>query len=29
LKLYDDFLGEPGSHKSHSLLHTVYKARKL
>jgi len=23
-KLYDDFLGEPGSHKAHELLHTKY-----
>ncbi len=26
-KLYKEFLGEPGSHKSHELLHTHYKAR--
>ncbi len=25
--LYKDFLGEPGSHKSHSLLHTKYRER--
>ncbi len=25
--LYKEFLGEPGSHKSHELLHTHYKAR--
>lgn len=27
-KLYKDFLGEPGSHKSHELLHTRYVKRK-
>ena len=26
-KIYDEFLGEPGSHKAHDLLHTHYKAR--
>lgn len=26
-KLYDEFLGEPGSHKAHELLHTKYKER--
>ncbi len=26
--LYDDYLGEPNSHKAHELLHTTYKARK-
>ncbi len=26
-KLYDEFLGKPGSHKSHELLHTHYTAR--
>ena len=25
--LYDEFLGEPNSHKAHELLHTSYKAR--
>ncbi|NCB42500.1 MAG: 2Fe-2S iron-sulfur cluster binding domain-containing protein [Clostridia bacterium] len=25
-KIYDTFLGKPGSHKSHELLHTTYKA---
>lgn len=25
-KIYDEYLGEPGSHKSHELLHTTYKA---
>ena len=28
IKLYKDFLGEPGSHKAHELLHTKYKTRK-
>jgi len=27
-QLYEDFLGEPNSHKSHELLHTVYFDRK-
>ena len=27
-KLYKDFLGEPGSHKAHELLHTHYVARE-
>jgi iron only hydrogenase large subunit-like protein len=26
--IYEEFLGEPNSHKSHSLLHTHYVARK-
>ena len=26
-RLYDEFLGEPGSHKAHELLHTTYVAR--
>ncbi len=26
-KLYDEFLGEPGGHKAHELLHTHYQAR--
>jgi NADP-reducing hydrogenase subunit HndD len=26
-KLYKDFLGEPGSHKAHELLHTHYVER--
>ncbi len=26
--LYDEFLGEPGSHKSHELLHTHYAKRE-
>ena len=25
--LYDEFLGEPNSHKAHELLHTTYSAR--
>ena len=25
-KIYEEFLGEPGSHKAHELLHTSYKA---
>lgn len=28
IKLYEDFLGKPLSHKSHTLLHTHYLARK-
>ncbi len=27
VKLYDEFLGKPGSHKAHELLHTHYVAR--
>ena len=27
-KLYKEFLGEPGSHKAHEILHTSYVARK-
>ncbi|MCR5636611.1 MAG: [FeFe] hydrogenase, group A [Clostridiales bacterium] len=27
-KLYEEYLGEPGGHKSHKLLHTSYVARK-
>ena len=27
IKLYDEFLGEPGGHKAHELLHTHYQAR--
>lgn len=26
-KLYDEYLGKPGSHKAHELLHTFYTAR--
>ncbi len=28
IKLYDEFLGEPNSHKAHELLHTFYVPRK-
>ena len=27
IKVYEDFLGKPGSHKAHDLLHTTYTAR--
>jgi len=27
-KLYEEYLGEPGSHKAHELLHTTYVERK-
>ena len=27
-KLYEEFLGEPGSHKAHELLHTTYHKRE-
>jgi NADP-reducing hydrogenase subunit HndD len=27
LKLYEEFLGEPGGQKAHELLHTNYSAR--
>jgi ferredoxin hydrogenase gamma subunit len=27
-KIYDDFLGQPNSHKAHDLLHTTYRERK-
>ncbi|MBQ8000102.1 MAG: iron hydrogenase small subunit [Ruminococcus sp.] len=27
-KLYEDYLGEPGGHKAHDLLHTTYVERK-
>ena len=27
--LYDEFFGEPNSHKAHEILHTSYKAQKL
>ncbi|MEL7610023.1 MAG: NADH-dependent [FeFe] hydrogenase, group A6 [Bacillota bacterium] len=27
LKLYEEFLGEPNSHKAHELLHTTYRPR--
>jgi len=26
-ELYDTYLGEPGSHKAHEILHTTYVAR--
>ena len=29
IALYDDFLGEPGSHKAHALLHTSYITRPM
>jgi len=28
-EVYENFLGEPGSHKAHELLHTTYKASNL
>jgi NADP-reducing hydrogenase subunit HndD len=28
LKLYAEFLGEPGGHKAHELLHTEYYPHK-
>ena len=28
-KLYDEYLGKPGSHKAHVLLHTEYKERGI
>lgn len=28
IEAYNTFLGEPGSHKAHELLHTTYKAQK-
>jgi len=28
IKLYEDFLGEPNSHKAHELLHTHYEAKE-
>jgi NADH-quinone oxidoreductase subunit G/NADP-reducing hydrogenase subunit HndD len=28
-RIYDDFLGEPGSHKAHELLHTSYVERSV
>jgi len=28
-KIYEDFLGEPMSHKAHELLHTSYKERAV
>jgi len=29
LKLYEEFLGEPNSHKAHQLLHTHYSAKSI
>lgn len=29
MNLYKEWLGEPGSHKAHSLLHTTYKKREF
>lgn len=29
IKLYEDYLGEPGSHKAHEILHTTYVKRKV
>ncbi|MDZ7371161.1 MAG: NADH-dependent [FeFe] hydrogenase, group A6 [candidate division KSB1 bacterium] len=28
MKLYEEYLGQPGSHKAHELLHTTYTARE-
>ena len=28
-KLYDEYLGEPGSHKAHEILHTTYVKRTI
>ena len=28
-KLYSEFLGEPGSHKAHDVLHTTYVKRSI
>ena len=28
IKLYEEFLGEPNSHKAHDLLHTTYSAKE-
>jgi NADH-quinone oxidoreductase subunit G len=28
-QIYKDFLGEPGGHKAHELLHTAYHARAV
>jgi iron only hydrogenase large subunit-like protein len=28
IKLYDDFLGKPGGHLAHDLLHTTYSAKE-
>ena len=29
IELYDTYLGEPGSHKAHELLHTTYVKRTV
>lgn len=29
IKLYDDYLGKPNSHKAHELLHTSYEEREV
>ena len=29
LKLYEEFLGEPGSERAHKLLHTKYVPREM
>ena len=29
IKLYNDYLGEPGSHKAHHLLHTTYNPNRV
>ena len=28
IKVYEEYLGKPGSHKAHELLHTTYVERK-
>ena len=28
IALYDEYLGEPNSHKAHELLHTTYSAKE-
>ncbi len=29
IELYETYLGEPGSHKAHELLHTTYVKRTV
>ena len=29
MKIYDEWLEEPGSHKAHKLLHTTYSPKKF
>ena len=29
IKLYEEYLGKPGSHKAHEILHTTYVKRKI